>query len=89
MKKLEGDGQQETAVNRRVALDHKLPTATEDPKENEPDQVSRVSVSQQQQQQRGGGGEQLSAGAVQRSAEHGPLSEEAQLVGDLVEQRGR
>lgn len=64
-------------------------TATEDPKENEPDQVSRMSVSQQQQQQRHGGGEQLSAGALQRSAKHGPLSEEAQLVGDLQGQRGR
>lgn len=47
-----------------------------------------MSVSQQQQQQRGSGGEQLSAGAVQRPAKHGPLPEEAQLVGDLVEQRG-
>lgn len=51
--------------------------------------MSRVGVSQQQQQQRQGRRQQLPAGVAQRSAKHGPLSEEAQLVGDLQDRRGK
>lgn len=57
--------------------------------ERRPDQVPCVRVRQQQQQQRQGHGQQLPGGVAQSSAEHGPLPEEAQLVGDLQDQRRR
>lgn len=50
--------------------------------------MSRVRVGQQQQQQGQRRRQQLPARVAQRSAKHGPLSEEAQLVRNLQEQRG-
>lgn len=52
-----------------------------------PDQVSGVRESQQHQQRRHGDSQQLPGGAAQRPAEHGPLPEEAQLVGRLRERQ--
>lgn len=51
--------------------------------------MSRVRVGQQQQQDGRGHSQQVPGGAAQRAAKHGPLSEEAQLVGNLQEQTGR
>lgn len=58
-------------------------------KGKQPDQVSSVWVRQQQQQQSQADSQQLPGRASQSSAEHGPLSEEPQLVGRLRDQRSK